>query len=60
MKRVLLGMFLALSLCNFVACATSEDEEESLREKCYADPHLPECQELPEEEPGEGSEDAGL
>ena len=49
MKRVFLGMFLAVSLCGFVGCAASDDEdEESLREMCQIEPSLPECQDLPE------------
>lgn len=45
MKRVLLGMFLAASLCNFVGCAAPDDSDyETLREKCRDNPSLPECQ----------------
>ena len=54
MKRVLLGLFLAMSVCGFVGCATSDDsDEESLRERCYAEPQLPECNESPDITPEE-------
>ena len=46
MKRVLLGLFLAMSVCGFVGCAAPDDSDyETLREKCKDRPSLPECQE---------------
>ena len=49
MKRVLWGLFLALSVSGFVGCAAPDDgDEESLRERCYREPQLPECSESPD------------
>ena len=57
MKRVFLGMILAVSFCGFVSCAEyEENDDEDIREKCMKDPTLPICQEepgnvIPEENP---------
>ncbi len=46
MKKILLGLFLAISVCGFVGCNEYEDNDyETLREKCKNRPSLPECQE---------------
>ncbi len=51
MKRVFLGMFLAVSLCSFVGCAAPDDSDyETLREKCQDNPSLPECQDEVEDD----------
>ncbi|WP_405325042.1 hypothetical protein [Fibrobacter sp.] len=52
MKRIFLGMILAVSLCGFVGCAEYEGDDEDIHEKCLKDPNLPVCQENPgNEEP---------
>ena len=48
MKRIFLGMILAVSLCGFVGCAEYDGEEESVSEKCLKDPSLPICEEIPQ------------
>ena len=54
MKRALLGLFLAMSVCGFVGCAAPDDgDEESLHERCYREPQLPECSETPDITPEE-------
>ena len=44
MKRIFLGMFLAVSLWGFVGCAEYEGDEESVSEQCRNDPSLPICE----------------
>lgn len=49
MKRILMGIFFAMSLVGMVGCTTyvEGEEEEGIREKCMENPNLPICQETP-------------
>jgi hypothetical protein len=55
MKRKFMGLFLVASVLGLVGCAAPSDSDaQSLRERCFKEPQLPECQELPaQEEPTE-------
>ena len=46
MKRLFLGMFLAIVALGIVGCTTyAESDDEDLHEKCLKEPNLPVCQE---------------
>ena len=48
MKRIFLGMFLAVSLWGFAGCAEYDGDEESVSEQCRKDPSLPICEDVPQ------------
>ena len=51
MKRIFLGAVVAASLLGFAGCAEYEESDnESIREQCMKDPHLPFCDEAPGEQ----------
>ena len=62
MKRVLLGLFLTMSICGFVGCAEYEgDKGANMQDECVKDPNLPMCQnnpgnDQPEEPPSTGDD----
>ena len=50
MKRIFLGVVVAASLLGFAGCAEYEESDnESIREQCMKDPHLPFCDEAQDE-----------